>query len=284
MAVSDRWGTAVTLMSMVYGNREGSGAAVFFTRVPVSFEKGIFGEVRETATGDDLVYGHFMNRPLAQSQTNHGDSLQDLDPQLYRLFCETAEKVEDAMGGLPQEVESAYVTEGDKRRIYVVQTKRMEFRRGPTEKFQESCKMESSVIGRGIGVYGGALSGVACFSASPADIAKLKLRANKPVILLRKETDTEDVAAMPSINGIVTSIGGATSHAAILSQKFSLTAVVGCSDMSIRTDTGNFPYALIGGVEIREGSEISIDGSTGLVYSGFCAAARQGKHYDVVTH
>ncbi len=283
MAVSDRWGTAVTLMSMVYGNRKGSGAAVFFTRVPVSFEKGIFGEVRETATGDDLVYGHFINRPLAQSQTNNGDSLEKLDPQLYRLFCKTAEKVEDAMGGLPQEVESAYVTVGDKRQIYIVQTKRMEFRRGPAEKFQESCKMESSVIGRGIGVYGGALSGVACFSASPEDIGKLMSHEKRPIILLRKETDTDDVAVMPSISGIVTSIGGATSHAAILSQKFSLTAVVGCSDMSIRTGTGNVLYAVIGGVEIHEGAEISIDGSTGLVYSGVCAAALRNNRYDEVT-
>ena len=278
MAVSEHWGTSVTLMNMIYGNRRGSGASVFFTRIPVSFERGIYGEIREAGTGDDLVYGRFTNRPLSRSQTSHNDSLEDRDPDLFKAYNEIALRVEDAMGGLPQEVESAYVMEGDRRSIYILQTKRMEFGTGSAERFDDSCRMESSVIGRGIGVHGGALSGIVTFTASPEHIRKLKEDSRQPVILLRRETSTDDVSVMPAIDGIITSIGGATSHAAILSQKFDVTAVVGCTDMKV-TDSKYMPYAVIGNYEVREGSSISIDGSTGLVYSGVCLLRVKGRRY-----
>jgi len=199
-------------MNMIYGNRRGAGAAVFFTRVPVSFEQGIYGEIREAGTGDDLVYGRFTNRPLSRRQTSDDDSLEDRDPDLYRAYNEIAAGVEAAMGNLPQEVESAYVSEGGSRSIYILQTKRMEFGGGPTERFHESCRMESSIIGRGIGVHGGALSGIATFSVSPDHIRSLKENSGQPVVLLRRETSTDDVSVMSEINGIVTSIGGATSQ------------------------------------------------------------------------
>jgi pyruvate,orthophosphate dikinase len=278
MAVSEHWGTSVTLMNMIYGNRRGSGASVFFTRIPVSFERGIYGEIREAGTGDDLVYGHFTNRPLSRRQTLRDDSLEDRDPDLYRAYNEIALRVEDAMGGLPQEVESAYVMEGDRRLIYILQTKRMEFGTGSAERFDDSCRMESSVIGRGIGVHGGALSGIVTFTASPEHIRTLKEDSQQPVILLRKETSTDDVSVMSVIDGIITSAGGATSHAAILSQKFDVTAVVGCTDMKI-SDAKYMPHAIIGNYEVREGSSISIDGSTGLVYSGICLLRVRDRRY-----
>ncbi|MBI4849669.1 MAG: hypothetical protein HY808_14055 [Nitrospirae bacterium] len=279
MSVSEYWGTSVTLMNMIYGNRLGSGASVFFTRIPVSFKKGIYGDIREAGTGDDLVYGRFTNRALSRLQTANGDSLEDRDPDLYRAYSELALKVEEAMGHLPQEVESAYVVEGGKRLIYILQTKRMEFRSGSSERFHDSCRMESSIIGRGIGVHGGALSGIATFTASPDHIRKLEENSRQPVILLRRETSTDDVSVMSEIKGTITAVGGATSHAAILSQKFNITAVVGCADMKIMADAQGMPYAIIGTDEIREGTSISIDGSTGLVYSGKCLLTVRDKRY-----
>jgi len=138
--------------------------------------------------------------------------------------------------------------------------------------------MESSVIGRGIGVHGGALSGIVTLTASTEHIRKLKEDSQQPVILLRRETNTDDVSVMPGIDGIITSIGGATSHAAILSQKFDVTAVVGCTDMKI-SDAKYMPHAVIGNYEVREGSPISIDGSTGLIYSGICLLRIKGRRY-----
>jgi pyruvate,orthophosphate dikinase len=280
MNISDHWGTAVTLMHMIHGNDMNAGASVFFTRKPLSLEKGIYGETREASTGDDIVYGKMMNRPIAEDQsTDMGESLEGIDRDLFLLHRDLGERVEDAMGGLPQEIEAAYVKEKGHRKVYILQTKRMEFHRGYTEKFHDICKMESSVIGRGIGVHGGAMSGVATFSHAPEYVKELKLESEEPVILLRQETSTDDVALMPEIDGILTAVGGATSHAAILSQKFGLTAVVGCSDIEFNGVSEGKPFAILGDYRIEEGASISIDGSTGLVYSGVCMLTVQKDDY-----
>jgi len=272
LRVSEHWGTSVTLMHMVPGNGRGAGASVFFTRDPSTFERGVFGDTRERATGDDLVYGRLVNRPLAKRQALEGQkSLEEGDPELYRLHRDLARRVEEAMGELPQEVEATYVRRPDgKRLIHVLQTRRMESHRGFIRSFSDVCRMEESIIGRGAGVHGGALSGLATFTSSPDQIREMRREQNMPVVLLRKTTSTDDVTLMPGIDGILTSAGGATSHASILAQKFDLAAVVGCSDMAIETDERGEFYARIGGYTVTEGSVISIDGSTGLVYSGTC--------------
>jgi len=271
MNVSDHWGTAVTIMAMVPANKKGNGASVFFTRRPFTMEKKIYGETIEEATGDDLVYGSLTNRPLAKEQTGKRKSMEETDPELFFEHLEFAKRIEAAMGGLPQEVEAAYVREpGGERVIFVLQTRRMEFHRGFTNRFRDICRMESSVIGRGVGVHGGALSGSATFAAGPEEIAKIRAKTDLPIILLRRSASTADVSLMPEIDAIITSAGGATSHAAVLSQKFDLTAVVGCEDMEIREDESGEHFAVIGGHTVREGGFISLDGSTGLVFSGLC--------------
>lgn len=278
MGISGHWGTAVTLMQMIYGNDTGSGASVFFTRKPFSLEIGIYGDTKEQACGGELVYGRSVNRPLTRRQALKGQkSLEEVDPQLFRMHEDLAQRIEQAMRGLPQEVEATYTKTPDSRRvIYVLQTRRMEFHRGFTKRFDDICHMETKVIGRGVGVFGGALSGVATFSSSPETARELRGKVNLPIILLRREASTDDVSLMPGINGIITAAGGATSHAAVLAQKFHLTAIVGFSDMKIEPDGKGEFYARIGSLIIREGDTISIDGSTGLVYSGECFSTTQG--------
>jgi pyruvate,orthophosphate dikinase len=272
MKVSEHWGTAVTLMEMIFANDGGSGASVFFTSVPPSGERGIYGETREMATGDDLVYGELTSRPLRKRQApDNRQSLEESDPELFSLHEALGERIESAMGALPQEVEAAYRRRPDGTRImYALQTRRMEFHRGFTKGFDDVCRMESNVIGRGAGVHGGALSGVASFASSPEEIRALQQKAGLPVILLRKTANTDDVSLMGGIGGIITAAGGVTSHAAVLAQKFDISAVVGCSNMDIGVDATGAARARIGAYEIAEGSSISMDGSTGLVYSGIC--------------
>jgi pyruvate, orthophosphate dikinase len=272
LQVSEHWGTSVILMQMVAGNNSGAGASVFFTRKPSTMEKGVFGDTRERATGDDLAYGRLTNRPLTRQQALAGqESLEETDPELFSLHRDLAGRIEEAMRGLPQEVEVTYVKKPDgKRLIYVLQTRRMEFHRGFTKRFQDVCRMEESIIGRGAGVHGGALSGLATFTSSRELLRKMREELNMPLLLLRKSASTDDVSLMPEVDGILTSAGGATSHASILAQKFDLTAVVGCSDMVIRTDDKGDLYATIGTYTVTDGALISIDGSTGLVYSGSC--------------
>jgi pyruvate,orthophosphate dikinase len=272
MNVSDHWGTSVLIMQMVCGNEKKSGASVFFTRKPHSMEKGIYGDTKEDATGADLVSGRLAGLPLARQQASRGQkSLEELDPQLFRMHEELALKIEKAMKGLPQEVEATYTTGADgERHIYVLQTKRMEIHRGFTKRFQDVCEMHSNNIGRGVGVNGGALSGVATFSSSPERIRETGRNSGMPVIVLRAMASTDDVSLMPEVDGIITVTGGVSSHASILAQKFDLTAVVGCTDMHMYTDEKGEPFAKIGDYTVKEGTMLSIDGSTGLVYSGSC--------------
>ncbi len=271
MRISAQWGTSVTLMQMIYGNERGCGASVFFTRNPFSMERGIYGETKESVAGTDIVSGGSPGMPLSRVQSGGTDSLEDSDPELFSMHQEIGRKIEEAMGGLPQEVEVTFTKRPDgKRVIYALQTRRMEFHRGFRKRFDDVCKIGSNVIGRGAGVHGGALSGIVTFGASAEEVKKLKDQAAMPVILLRPMASTDDVSLMPGIDGILTKAGGVASHAAVLAQKFDLTAVVGCSELEFRTDEEGNPFALIGGYTVGEGSFLSMDGSTGLVYSGLC--------------
>ncbi len=271
MGISAHWGTAVTVMQMVYGNDRGCGASVFFTRNPFSLERGVYGETKEGVTGADIVYGGSFSAPLSRSQSGVGESLEDSDPELFSMHRDLGRKIEEAMGGLPQEVEATYTKTPDgKRLIHVLQARRMEFHRGFRKRFDDVCRMEANVIGRGAGVHGGALSGVVTFGQSPGEVKKLKNDTSMPVILLRPMASTDDVSLMSGIDGILTRAGGVASHAAVLAQKFDLTAVVGCSGLEFKTDDRGNPAASIGGYAVSEGSYLGIDGSTGLVYSGLC--------------
>jgi pyruvate,orthophosphate dikinase len=275
MNVSEHWGTAVMLMEMVPANGLGAGASVFFTRKPGNGTVEVHGETKEMATGDDLVSGRLANRPLCRDQAGEGTtSLEESDPGLFALHQDLAVKIEQAMGGLPQEVEVAYVTNADGQRVlYTLQARRMEFLRGYTRRFDDVCSMEENIIGRGIGVHGGALSGVASFAASRDAVRALREQSGMPVILLRRTASTDDVALMGELGGLITAAGGVTSHAAVLAQKFGLAAVVGCPDLKIQAGREGGEAALIGTHAVQEGDLISMDGSTGLLYAGTCMPA-----------
>jgi pyruvate,orthophosphate dikinase len=275
MSVSAHWGTAVVVMAMVRANAPGAGASVFFTRNPMTLEPMAWGESRRMSTGDDLVGGRAYSRPLAREQTDRWETLEERGPDLYRRHAEIARRIESVMG-LPQEVEAAYVG----KKMYVLQTKRMEFRRGRAERFDAVCKMESAIIGRGIGVYGGAMSGAATFARTAEEVRALREKlGDEPVILVRHETSTDDVALMGEIDGILTAVGGASSHAAILAQKFGLTAVVGSPDVVVGRAGDGSPQAEIGTYPVVEGTPLSLDGSTGVIYSGVCGFVVKERWY-----
>ncbi|HUL00534.1 MAG TPA: PEP/pyruvate-binding domain-containing protein, partial [Nitrospirota bacterium] len=272
VAMSGHWGTAVTLMQMVYGNEAGSGASVFFTRHPLSYERNVYGETREESTGDDIVSGKQNSRPLARSQSrNDQHSLEETDPKLFTLHQDFAKKIEDAMGGLPQEVELAYIRgRRGKRILFALQSRRMDFGGNNIRTFSEICRMESRIIGRGIGAHGGALSGIASFASSIEQVMQLRKKTLMPIILLRKTANTDDVTLMPVVRGIITASGGVTSHAAMLAQKFDVTTVLMCSSLVLNTTEQGEPYATLGDVVIKEGTLISMDGASGLIFSGMC--------------
>ncbi len=281
---SPAWGTSAMLMQMVYANASGGGSSVFFTRNPFTLERGVYGETRACSTGDDLVYGSRLNLQLSLGQI-HGNrderaslSLEETDSPLFRLHQDLGMRIEHAMGGLPQEVEAAYVrTREGTPLLFVLQARRMEFQAGRRGRFDEICGMESRIVGRGIGAYGGAVSGVASFARSREQAERLGRKTGMRVILFRNTANTDDVSLMPVIAGIATASGGVTSHAAVLAQKFGVNAVVACSRLFIGTDERGAAFARIGTFEIREGDPISIDGANGLVFSGTCFEISDGR-------
>ncbi len=286
--MSPRWGTAVMLMQMVSGNSRGAGSSVFFTRNPVTLAEEIYGETKPNATGVELVSGGGTQTgasapfPLkAGAGEGPGYFVRGLDksdPELFRMHSGLARRIENALGGLPQEVEATYTAENGVRTIYVLQSRRMEFDVRFRQRFEAICRMESRVIGRGIGVHGGALSGVASFSSSLAAVRTLRMKTGLPVILLRRTASTEDVSLMTEVGGIIAAAGGATSHASVLAHKFNLTAIAGCRDLrfvpcgpqtAIHGETAGL-CAMLGDTAIAEGQPISMDGQTGLIFSGIC--------------
>ncbi len=275
---SERWGTSVTLMEMVSGNREGAGASMFYTRDPHTLRRIVYGETLERACGDDLASGRKSGRPLSRAQDPSGrQSIEERDPELYQAHENLAGTIEGAFGGLPQEVEVTYVRdEKGHPALFVLQSRRMEQGETSFNRFDELCRMESRVIGRGIGAGGGALSGVASFAATPDQVEAAKIKSGAPVILIRETANTDDVPLMTDAGGMITASGGVTSHAVVLAQKFGISAVVGCTDLKMGRDGEGRPYARIGTAFIQEGSEISIDGTTGLVFSGTCFLTSAG--------
>ncbi len=274
---STHWGTSVTLMEMVSGNHQGAGVSMFYTRNPATLEQVVYGETRKCASGDDLASGKRPGQPLSRSQEPSGKkSLEDLDPELYQSHHDLARTIEDAFGGLPQEVEVTYRNDAAGHpALFVLQARRMEQGAPSLKKFDELCRMESRVIGRGIGASGGALSGIASFADSPDQVDAATNKYGGPIILLRETASTDDVPLMTGIGGIITAAGGVTSHAVVLAQKFGITAVVGCAGMKVEADEEG-SYALIGSTLVREGSAISIDGTTGLVFHGTCFRTADG--------
>ncbi|RMG67084.1 MAG: hypothetical protein D6710_11785 [Nitrospirae bacterium] len=267
MSISEHWGTAVLLMPMLWANFPEAGASVFFSRDPKTFSPIPFGETKRSSTGDDIVYGGHISTPISSVQSRDVLSLEESDPELYRIHYETARAVEEAMEGVPQEIETSYLKDNGKWRLWVLQSRPMEFYRKEIDRFHEVCKMESNILSRGIGVHGGALSGIATFEKDVSILKQLKEQSDMPLILIRKETSTTDAETMPYVDGLLTSTGGVTSHASVLAKKFNITAVVGCTELVIDEKKG---FAKIGDYTIKEGTPLSIDGATGRVYSGIC--------------
>jgi pyruvate, orthophosphate dikinase len=157
----------------------------------------------------------------------------------------------------------------------VLQARRMDEQGGIARIFDDICRMDTRVIGRGIGANGGALSGVASFDDTAERLESLGRKSGMPVILIRKTASTDDVSLMPVIKGIITASGGVTSHAAVLAHTFGLSAVVACTDLKVYTEEQGRTTAFIGTTQIQEGTLLSIDGRTGLVFSGLCAPEQE---------
>ncbi|MCL3997384.1 pyruvate, phosphate dikinase [Streptomyces lavenduligriseus] len=274
-------GTAVNVCSMVFGNLgPDSGTGVAFTRDPASGHQGVYGDYLQNAQGEDVVAGIRNTVPLAELERidkksydqlmkimetleNHYKDLCDIEftierGRLWMLQTRVGKRTAGAAFRIAtQLVDQGLIDETEAlQRVTGAQLAQLMFPR-----FDEQAKVEQ--VARGIAASPGAAVGKAVFDSYTA--VKWS-RSGEKVILVRRETNPDDLDGMIAAEGILTSRGGKTSHAAVVARGMGKTCVCGAEELEV--DTKRRRMTVPGGHVVEEGDVISIDGSTGKVYLG----------------
>lgn len=288
--IPDHWGTAVNVQTMVFGNMgEDSATGVAFTRDPATGEKRFYGEWLKNAQGEDVVAGIRTPQPVNAAGKSKEDemSLEEEMPGVYKELESIYFRLEDHYRDM-QDIE--FTIENGK--LWMLQTrvgkrtamaairiavemvneglidKKTAVSRVMPEQLDQLLhpmfdpKAEKKVLAKGLPASPGAASGKVVFTAEEA-IAKRDL--GEKVILVRLETSPEDIGGMDAAQGILTARGGMTSHAAVVARGMGKCCVAGCSALEV--DYGKRQFTVDETV-VKEGSWISLDGSTGDVMLG----------------
>ncbi|WP_217166686.1 pyruvate, phosphate dikinase [Streptomyces sp. AC512_CC834] len=274
-------GTAVNVCSMVFGNLgPDSGTGVAFTRDPASGHQGVYGDYLQNAQGEDVVAGIRNTVALAELEQidkksydqlmqimetleNHYLDLCDIEftierGRLWMLQTRVGKRTAGAAFRIAtQLVDQGLIDEAEAlQRVNGAQLAQLMFPR-----FDDEAKVEK--VGRGIAASPGAAVGKAVFDSYTA--VKWS-RSGEKVILIRRETNPDDLDGMIAAEGILTSRGGKTSHAAVVARGMGKTCVCGAEELEV--DTKRRRMTVPGGHVVEEGDVVSIDGSSGKVYLG----------------
>jgi pyruvate,orthophosphate dikinase len=273
-------GTAVNIQTMVFGNMgEDSGTGVAFTRNPATGEKEVYGEYLMNAQGEDVVAGIRTPKPIRE--------LERENPAVYRQFVEVCDLLERHYRDV-QDLEFTI----ERGKLWLLQTRAGKrtaqaavkiavdmVKEGLITKEEALMRVDPEdlakllhpsidpahkprVIAKGLPASPGAASGIAVFDA---DRAEAMGRDGHKVILVRPETNPDDIHGLAAAQGVLTSRGGMTSHAAIVSRGMGKPAVVGAEAITIDLLKREFR---VDEVVVREGDLLTIDGSTGEVMLG----------------
>nr|MCU0394767.1 pyruvate, phosphate dikinase [Chitinophagaceae bacterium] len=293
--IPHEWGTAVNVQAMVFGNMgNDSCTGVAFTRNPGTGENKFYGEYLVNAQGEDVVAGIRTPAPINEysknAQSEHFDTLEKLMPVQYKELHAIQRKLEKHYKDM-QDIEFTIekgklymlqcrvgkrngvaavrmATEMYKEKLIDINTAIM--RVGPNQLVElllpmldpEAEKLQP-VIAKGLPAGPGGAKGRVVFTSEEAVEWASK---GEKVILVREETSPEDVDGMHKAQAILTTKGGMTSHAALVARGWGKCCIVGCGDIEIHADAKTFHAK--GGVVIKEGDWISLNGTKGLVYEG----------------
>ena len=276
------WGTAVNVQMMAFGNMgDDCGTGVAFTRDPATGENGLFGEFLTNAQGEDVVAG--VRTPM------HISEMEEKFPEAFVQFkqvCETLEKHYRDMQDMEFTVEHGklymlqtrngkrtakaalkiacdLVDEGmrtEEEAVAMIDPRNLDTLLHP--QFDAAALKAATPLGKGLGASPGAACGKVVFTA---DDAEAWAERGEKVVLVRLETSPEDITGMKAAQGILTVRGGMTSHAAVVARGMGTCCVSGCGDINMDEENKKFTLA---GQTFTEGSEISIDGTTGNIYAG----------------
>ena len=274
-------GTAVNVCSMVFGNLGmDSGTGVAFTRDPASGHPGVYGDYLPNAQGEDVVAGIRTPVPLADLEQLDAAAYADLLAVMatleshYRDLCDIEFTIERGKlwmlqtrvgkrtAGAAFRIATQLVDQGvidlDEALTRVTGSQLMQLM---FPRFDDS--VERHLIATGMSASPGAATGKVVFDSHTA-VAWAK--AGEAVLLVRRETTPDDLAGMIAAQGVLTSRGGKTSHAAVVARGMGKTCVCGAEDLDVDVRGGKLTAA--GGLVVREGDVVSIDGTTGAVYLG----------------
>ena len=276
------WGTAVNVQMMAFGNMgETSGTGVAFTRDPATGEKHLMGEFLMNAQGEDVVAGVRTPQPIAH--------LEEVMPEVYKQFCEICNTLENHYHDMQDmeftienkklymlqtrngkrtaraalKIACDLVDEGmitDKEAVMMIDPRNLDTLLHP--QFDANALKKAEPLAKALAASPGAACGKVVFTAE--DAKEWAARKEK-VVLVRLETSPEDIEGMKAAQGILTVRGGMTSHAAVVARGMGTCCVSGCSEIIMDEENKKFTLA---GKTFTEGSEISIDGSTGCIYEG----------------
>ena len=292
--IPEKWGTAVNVQTMVFGNTgEDSATGVAFTRNPATGKNEFFGEWLTNAQGEDVVAGLRTPNPLNEDtkteETNHLPSLEDLMPKIYEELFNIKNRLEQHYSDM-QDIEFT-IEEG---KLWMLQT-RVGKRNGvaaikiAVEMYKEkmidkkvalmrvnpnqldellhptldkASEDKAIKLTKGLPAGPGGAKGRVVFTADDAEAWNAK---GEKVILVREETSPEDVHGMHAAEAILTARGGMTSHAALVARGWGKCCIVGCNEINISLEKKTLT---IGSKVINEGDWITMNGTLGVVYLG----------------
>ena len=291
--IPDDWGTAVNVQSMVFGNMgDSSATGVAFTRDPATGENKFYGEWLINAQGEDVVAGIRTPNPLnddtKNEQNKHLKSMQELMPETYAELCEIRSILEK---NYPDMLDIEFtIQEGklfmlqcrvgkrtgvasltmamDMKAEGLIDEKTAVLRVSPSQLdeflhpiLNQAEEKKYKVLAKGLPAGpGGAVGKIAFTSEKAMEYRKQKI-AN---ILVREETNPEDVEGMRAADGILTARGGMTSHAALVARGWGKCCIVGCDDVKINFEAGTLEIC---GKLFHEGDTLSLNGTKGWVYA-----------------
>jgi len=265
--IANEWGTAVIIQKMVLGNlSHDGGTGVLFTYADWNKEPGILlnGDFTLCSQGEDVVAGLVHTMPISEAERVHrglDTSLEKDFPPVYRRLLLYAKQLIQDKNYPHQEIEFTFEgnTEDD---LYILQTRNQIIQKSPEYKVLGKTDVPPIVLGSGIGIGKGAVNGIIVVTASDIDEYK---SLDEPLILVRPDTVPDDMALLFECQGLLTSRGGVTSHAAVTATRLGLIGIVNCRELVVDEEKSTLK---IGQVHLKAGDKIALDSTGGLIYQG----------------
>ncbi len=283
--ISDDIGTAVNVQAMVFGNMgNDSGTGVGFTRNPSSGVKEFFGEYLTNAQGEDVVAGIRTPKPIKELENDmpkvykqlrditsklekHYRDMQDFEftiekGQLFMLQTRNGKRTGIAAVRVAVEMVNEKLISKEEALLRIEPDQLAQLLAPVFDNKEKAAAVKGGrFLAKGIDAGPGAATGRVAFTSEKA----VTMSKQGPVVLVRPETNPDDIEGMVVAEGILTAIGGRTSHAAVVARGMGKPCVVGCGVLKIDLDAG---VLAVNGTRVKEGDYLSIDGFTGDVITG----------------